>query len=138
MKAHRLLLALSASVALISAFASDEPPISTPVIADDNGRAAVAAAQEKGAENARRDIAAGRLRIVFLSETAYIFGPLGHYDPETGYPRYPIAACEATEAFLAEVEAYNAVMRKWHADQSGGSASNQSMKLTAGSLAINA
>ncbi len=118
-----LLLGLCGCMAMAAACAADEPPISTPVVAADNSPAAVAAAKEKGVASARRDIAAGRLRIVFLSETAFIWGPTGHYDRETGYPHYPIAACEATEAFLAEVEAYNEAMRKWYAEQKPRSAS---------------
>ena len=131
-----LLVALTTYAAVAAAQAVDEPPISTPVIAADNSPTAVAAAKEKGVANARRDIAAGRLRIVFLSETASIEGPTGHYDPETGYPHYPIAACEATEAFLAEVETYNDTMRKWHAEQKPRSASNQAMQRTASKAAI--
>ena len=124
MTRRALLLGLGACMAIAAAYAAKEPPISTPVIAADNSPVAVAAAKEIGLANARRDIAAGRLRIVFLSETSEIHGPLGHFDRETGYPHYPIAACEATEAFLAEVEAYNEAMRKWHAEQKPRSASD--------------
>ena len=118
------LIPLCACMLFSVAQAADESPISTPVIAPDNSPAAVAAAKEKGVANAHRDIAAGRLRIVFLSETASIEGPHGHYDRDTGYPNYPIAACEATEAFLSEVEAYNNAMRHWHAQQKPRSTSN--------------
>ena len=119
-----LLTCLCALVLVAVVHAADESPISTPVVAADNSPAALVDAKKQGVANARRDIEAGRLRIIFLSETAFIEGPLGHFDRETGYPHYPIAACEATEAFLAEVEAYNDTMRKWHAEQKPRSASN--------------
>ena len=95
---------------------ADEPPISTPVTITDSNPAAIAGAKKKGAANARRDIAAGRFRIVFLMEGSVIIGPLGYFDPKTGYPRYPMDGCIAGKAFLAEVEAYNRVMTKWHAN----------------------
>jgi hypothetical protein len=131
-----LALGVSVFVALSAAHGTDDAPISTPLTALDNGPAAIAAARERGVANARRDIDAGRLRIVFLSETGEIHGPLGHHDPETGYIRYRIAGCEATEAFLAEVDAYNNVMREFHAQQKQRSASNQAMQPTAVSFAI--
>ncbi len=113
----RLVIVIAVSLLAVAVTAADDPPpISTPITPTDDSPAAIIVAREKGVANAQRDIDAGRLRIVYPSETAFIFGPYGHFDPETGYPRYPIAACEAGKAFDTEVEAYNRVMRKWHAE----------------------
>ena len=114
----RLVIAGLMGIFAVATIATDDtPPISTPITPTDDRPAAIAVAAKQGEANARRDIEAGRLRIVYPSETAFIFGPQGHFDPETGYPRYPIAACTAGRAFDAEVEAYNRSMREWHAKQ---------------------
>ena len=103
--------------ALAFAFAADEPPISTPVIAPDNSPAAVAAAEKEAEASARRDIEAGRLRIILLTVT--VQGPYPRFDGETRYPHYIIAACEATPAFEAAAQAYNKTMRNWYATHKG-------------------
>jgi hypothetical protein len=110
---HALRLA-AFCVALVFAFAADEPPISTPVIAPDNSPAAIATARKDAEVSARRDIEAGTLRIILLTET--IEGPYPRFDRETNYPHYIIPACEATPAFEAAVEAYNGIMKNWHAN----------------------
>ena len=52
--------------------------------------------------------------VLLLSETWQDENERMVADRETGYPIYRVAACEATEGFLAAVHAYNDTMKEWH------------------------
>ncbi len=98
---------LGAGVAAAQLPRGEESPIKSPEIALNNGPAAITADKETGAATARADIKDGKLRIVLLSESVQLPGPLRQYDSGTGYPLFSVHACEATACFLAEVTAYN-------------------------------
>ena len=89
-------------------------PITTPMISADNGPMAIGAAMRQGAADAMRDIRAGKFRVLLLAETWQDENARMVADWETGYPIYQVAACEATECFIAAVHAYNDTMKDWH------------------------
>ena len=80
------------------------------------GISELAAARVRGAENAARDIHAGTLRILSLDKSLPSSKQL--IDEVTGYRVELVGDLNPSVAFVAEVEAYNQVMRDWHA--SGG------------------
>lgn len=94
-------------------FAEDESPIVSPRISSDNSPATLAAAKERGAAAAARDIKAGTLRILYWGIPWSVGKPL--VDEATGYRVQVIAGCVVGEAFTTEVQAYNSAMRDWHA-----------------------
>jgi hypothetical protein len=109
-----LLLSLSlAGLVASSTFAADESPISSTRISADNSPAAVAAAKERGAATAAKDIKAGALRILYFGKPWSVGKPL--VDDATGYRVHVVAGCVVTELFVAEVGAYNSTVRAFHA-----------------------
>jgi hypothetical protein len=108
-----LVLSLVFAFGAVSAFAADESPISSPDISADNSPAAVAAAKERGAATAAKDIKAGTLRILYFGMPWSGGKPL--VDGKTGYRVQIVGGCDVTEPFVAEVEAYNRAVRAFHA-----------------------
>ena len=112
----RALLILLFSVSLACASLGEEAisPVLPPHFGETSTKADLAVAAERGARVAAADIKRGVMRIL-------TYGRLGQLatgsDETTGYPVQPVAGCLVTERFLAEVEAYNDTMRKWHAAQ---------------------
>lgn len=90
-----------------------ESPIASPAISNDRIEEAIEAAEKRGSESAARDIKAGTLRILYFGEPWSPKKPL--VDDETGYRVQIVAGCVVSEAFVAEVEAFNHAMRDWHA-----------------------
>jgi hypothetical protein len=115
-RARRAVIVMIVFVATADVLCSSDFPITTPIISTENGPMAIGGAMRQGAADAMRDIKAGRFRILLLAETWQDEKALAVRDPETGYPLYAVPACEATECFLAAVDAYNDAMKKWHAD----------------------
>lgn len=113
MKTTPLLFLLLVSLVGVSAFASEESPISSAAISTDNSPAAVAAAKDRGAATAAKDIKAGILRVLYFGEPWSLNKPL--VDDATGYRIQIVEGCVVTEPFVAEVEAYNSAMRAFHA-----------------------
>lgn len=95
-----------------SVFVADESPISSTAISTDNSPAAIAAAKERGAATASKDIKRGTLRILYYGKPWSIGKPL--VDDATGYRIQVIAGCDITEPFVAEIEAYNNAVRAFH------------------------
>ena len=106
------LLAAILSAACI-AYAGDSDTISVDLV-DANSKEAVTAAKAAGIAAAQNDIRSCVFRLRDYGEPI----PPEFYkiDPETGYHIQRIHNCDAspTKAFLAEIEAYNHVMRDWH------------------------
>lgn len=90
--------------------AGEKSPISDDIPSRDSSPAAMAAAEERGAAAAAKDIKAGKLRILY-----YGIPRVSGKDRETGYPELVVGGCCVTEVFVAEVDAYNQAMRAWHA-----------------------
>ena len=65
---------------------------------------------ERGALRARRDIAAGRLRVYRYGNPVAFDNPGA--DPESGLPVRTLLDCCVSEEARAETEAYNRVMRE--------------------------
>ena len=91
-------------------FAADESPIVSPTISSDNSPAAIAAAKERGAATAAKDIKAGTLRILYYGIPWSVGRPL--VDDGTGYRVQILGGCTVTTPFSAEVQAYNGAMRE--------------------------
>ncbi|MBI5819874.1 MAG: hypothetical protein HZA88_12895 [Verrucomicrobia bacterium] len=117
-----LVLLLSPSIACAEAplrppsvplVACEKHPISNPQNSPDNSPKSIAAAKERGAAHAIRDIKAGKPRILYFGKPWSVGKPL--VDDPTGYPVEIVGDCSVTKAFVAEVEAYNSVMRDWYA-----------------------
>ena len=106
------ILALAFAFGCGSVFAADESPISSTAISTDNSSAAVAAAKQRGAATAAKDIKAGTLRILYFGKPWSVGKPL--VDDATGYRIQILAGCDVTEPFAAEVQAYNNTMRAFH------------------------
>jgi len=107
---------LAFALGCLSAFAADESPVSSVAISADNSPAAVATAKERGAATAAKDIQAGTLRILYYGKPRSVGEPL--VDKATGYRVQIVEGCVVTETFEAEVEAYNRVVRAYHAKTS--------------------
>lgn len=104
----------AASVALSGMAAMDDSPIPPPRASESSSSKALAAAKERGARAAARDIKRGVMRI--LDYGAPLPPNTGRRtDHVTGYPLQSIAGCVVTERFRTEVEAYNSAMKIWHA-----------------------
>jgi hypothetical protein len=109
-----LILFFTAAVFVFgSVSAAEESPVSSADIAADHRPAAVAAGRARGAATAARDIKAGTLRILYSGKPWSVGQPL--VDVDTGYRVLIVGGCTVTERFSAEVEAYNGVMRAFHA-----------------------
>jgi hypothetical protein len=100
--------------------AADDSPISSPTIATDTSPAAIAAAETRGAATAAQDIKAGNFRILYFGLPWSSGKRL--VDEKTGYRVQVVGGCVVTEPFVAEVQAYNEAMRKWHARESAAHA----------------
>lgn len=109
-RAYLLLFVLTLSVAL--PLFGEESPITSPPISEDYSPAAIVAATQRGAATAARDIKAGTFRILHFGIPWPVGKPL--IDEFTGYRVQTVAGCVVSKPFVAEVEAYNEVMREWH------------------------
>ena len=103
-------LFLISSLVLISA---GEPRIKSPPMGVDNSPATTERARKRGAETAAADIKAGRAVILYYGEPWSSGKPL--LDDATGLPVVIVGGCTVMPPFVAEVEAYNATIRAWHA-----------------------
>jgi hypothetical protein len=110
------ILTLAVALGCLSVFAADESPISSSAISTDNSPAAVAAAKERGAAIAAKDIKAGTLRILHFGKPWSVGKAL--VDDATGYRVQILGGCVVTSPFVAEVEAYNSAVRAFHAKNS--------------------
>ena len=84
----------------------------------DYGPEVTAAAQARGKAEAEKDIKAGHFRVCDCGKPS----GKGEIDTVTGYPIERIALCDHrsnSNAFDAEVTAYNQTMREWHAKHKG-------------------
>lgn len=70
---------------------------------------AIAAVKERGARTAAADIKVGKLRILEYGASH------ASSDAQTGLPTFPVPCCDMTGQVSAEADAYNQVMRDWHA-----------------------
>ena len=100
-----------------------EAPIASPAISTNHSAKAVAAAKERGAASAAKDIKAGKLRVLYFGKPWSVGRPL--VDDVTGYPVEIVAGCSVTEEFVAEVEAYNNAMREWQSKSKAANAKNK-------------
>lgn len=112
MRTTLLFLLIGAGFLSCSTFAADESPIVSKEISTDNSPAAVAAAKERGAATAAKDIKAGTLRILYYGKP---WGGKTLIDEATGYRVQIVAGCDVSEVFVAEVEAYNSAVCAFHA-----------------------
>ncbi len=106
------ILVLVTTMAWLPALAEDSP-ISSLQVSTNNSPKCIAAAKERGAATAAKDIKAGKLRILHFGQPWSANKPL--VDEATGYRVQIIADCIVGKEFAAEVEAYNRSMREWHA-----------------------
>ena len=90
----------------------DASPIKSSEVAEDNnGPAAIAAAQQQGIASATEDIQAGVLRILAYGDL--IPTSPDDKDEETGFRIQWVAGSFLSNAFRAETDAYNFAMRDW-------------------------
>ena len=66
--------------------------------------------KQRGEARARADIAAGKMRILYYGKPWSVGKPLK--DDRTGLPVEIVEGCEVSAEFVAETDAYNAVMRE--------------------------
>jgi alpha-D-ribose 1-methylphosphonate 5-phosphate C-P lyase len=100
--------------------------------ADQTSSAAVEDARRAGTEQASVDIAAGEFQIVVYGEPVpEPIPPVVPRDSETNYAILRLHDCTPTPAFEAHVAAYNSTMRRWHAEHTKHSNTNQSLQRTA-------
>jgi len=97
-------------VAPVANAADDSPIQSSPTLKDASPKALATAAQ-RGASTAAADIKAGKLRIL---EYGGLVGFVTK-DPQTGFRMLAVAGCHYNAQVQAEADAYNQVMREWHA-----------------------
>jgi hypothetical protein len=95
------------------ALAGEESPIISPQIGTNNSPKDVEASKLQGAATTTKDIQARELRILYFGEPWSNGKPL--IDDATGYRVQIVGGCVVTEAFVAEIDAYNKTMREWHA-----------------------
>ena len=93
------------------AYAADESPIKSSPTSKVSTPEALATAAKFGATTAAADIKAGKLRIL---EYGGITGLITK-DDETGFSILSVAGCHYTAQVQTEADAYNKVMREWHA-----------------------
>ncbi|MFA5190772.1 MAG: hypothetical protein WC740_08600 [Verrucomicrobiia bacterium] len=93
--------------------AAEKSPITSSEMSTNNSPEAIAAAKNRGQETATKDIKAGELRILYFGKPWSASKPL--VDETTGYRVQIVGGCCVSEAFVAEVAAYNATMRDRHA-----------------------
>jgi hypothetical protein len=105
-------LSILAVVATTSCLAAEQSPIASAEVSTNNSPKAIAAAKERGATSAAKDIKAGKFRILYFGKPWSAGKPL--MDDATGYRVEIVAGCVVGEEFVAEVEAYNGAMRTWH------------------------
>jgi hypothetical protein len=96
----------------------DISPLTSDPYAPDGTPEQVAAANQRGAAAAGKDIERGIFQIL-----DYGFPPPSgaSFDRETGYLVRHINTCGVSSGFLAELYAYNRVMREWHEKKKGES-----------------
>ena len=112
MRVISLLLSLVIVASEVSVRA-EESPITSPPVSEDQSPTAVAAAAQRGAATAAKDIEAGTFRILYAGAPLPPDWP--SHDEETGYRIQVVGGCIGDAVFDAEVEAYNRAMREWHA-----------------------
>ncbi len=108
MKTTLLSISFVVVATLQPVMASEDSPISSEAISTDSSPAAVAAAKERGAASASRDIKAGTLRILYFGKPWSVGKPL--VDGTTGYRVQIMEGCVVTAPFVAGVDAYNNAM----------------------------
>jgi hypothetical protein len=108
----KALLYIFTFVAAASWLAAEDSPIRSPQVSANDSPKAVAAAKERGATTATKDIKAGKFRILYFGKPWSAGKPL--VDDATGYRVQIVGGCDVTKEFVAEVEAYNRAMRDWH------------------------
>ena len=93
-----------------------------PVAPPPRPKADINAAAARGVEAAEADIKAGypTIRVYGkrpISARGIGEGDTGMVDTETGLPIKGVAGCMASDELVAEADAYNVVIRVWHAKQ---------------------
>ncbi len=66
--------------------------------------------KQRGEARARADIATGKMRILYYGKPWSVGKPLK--DDRTGLPVEIVEGCDVSAEFVAETDAYNAVMRE--------------------------
>jgi hypothetical protein len=89
--------------------------IKAPEVGGDDGPGAVEKAARRGADTAAADITAGRPVILHYGKPWSAGKPL--VDDATGLKVEVVGGCAVSRAFAAEVDAYNAAVRAWHANK---------------------
>ena len=92
---------------------NEKSPIHSPEMAPNATAKEVEAAKVQGAETAAQDIKAGVFRILYLGVPYPNGKPL--VDDATGYRVQIVGGCSVSNRFVAEADAYNQMMRDWHA-----------------------
>ena len=105
-------LGFKKDTAVVTAKPEESPLKSLRLLADDSPYT-IAAAAKMGAETAAADIKAGIFRILEYGMRRPITEDTK--DPQTGFRIQSVAGCKINETLRAEVDAYNKVMREWHA-----------------------
>ena len=112
MKLLQYLITIACILAASIAYAADESPIKSSPTSKDSTLKTLAKAAKLGAATAATDIKAGKLRIL---EYGGVSNSLITKDDETGFSLLLVAGCHYTAQVEAEADAYNKVMREWHA-----------------------
>jgi len=81
--------------------------------AGNNNALVLAIAKEGGQIIANKDIQSGTLRLLRLEKNVSSNQPQA--DKTTGYPIQTLTSDDVTEVLIVELDAYNQVMRNWHA-----------------------
>ena len=113
MRAVSLFATLVLVVITAVSLRAEDSPITSPPVSEDHSPTAVAAAAERGAATAAKDIHAGTFRILYAGAPLPPDWP--SQDEETGYRIQVVGGCIGDAVFDAEVEGYNRAMREWHA-----------------------
>lgn len=107
------LITLITATVVWPTLAAEKSPITSSEMSTNNSPETIAAAKNRGQETATKDIKAGEFRILYFGKPWSAGKPL--VDETTGYRVQIVGGCCVTEAFIAEVAAYNATMRDRHA-----------------------
>lgn len=111
------LTAVALTLLAVSAVGLDKANEKSPIVSSPMDVAknpdAVAVSKKRGAATAAKDIEAGTLRILYYGKPWSAGKPL--VDDATGFRVQIIGGCASSEPFRAEVEAYNSIMRAFHA-----------------------